>query len=121
MENTVSIDKAKFRSTEEYERAMELIYKQNIGEITGLQFQPLYSLLIKFVLRNKNHPAITYKPDFRYIENGKTIVEDLKASEFSEKNTAYQMRKKLFLAKYGEDILFRQILVVNGKQTVTEY
>ncbi len=59
-----------FDSKKEAARGEELHLLQLAGEITDLEYQP------RFILNGK--PRVTYKPDFRYKENGKEIVEDAK-------------------------------------------
>ena len=48
-------------------RALEMA-----GDICNLEYQPVYELC-----GDKGHKA-HYKPDFRYVENGQTVVVDVK-------------------------------------------
>ena len=49
---------------------------------------------------------------FSYMENGDVIVEDVKGI----KTPAYQIKKKMFLKKHSEFIVFREIYI-SGKKT----
>lgn len=59
-----------FASKTEAIRAGELHLLERAGEISDLEYQP------KFLLSKT--PKVTYTADFRYLENGKVIVEDCK-------------------------------------------
>ena len=59
-----------FDSKAEAHRAEELMLAQKLGGISDLQFQ------VKFVLSEK--PKVTIKLDFYYVENGRTVYEDVK-------------------------------------------
>lgn len=59
-------------SKAELKRASELILAQRAGQISGLQLQPRFDLVVEGV------KITTYVADFQYIENGKTVVEDTK-------------------------------------------
>lgn len=59
-----------FASKKEAIRGEELHLLQLAGEISDLEYQP------RFIL--SEHPRATYVADFRYTENGQSIVEDVK-------------------------------------------
>jgi len=59
-----------FDSRAEARRGEELALLKMGGEIQDLQYQP------KFLLSEK--PKVTYTADFKYIEEGKVIYEDVK-------------------------------------------
>ncbi len=59
-----------FASKAEARRGEELALLQKVGGIYNLEYQPKFVLCVK--------PKITYTADFRYIENGKVVVEDVK-------------------------------------------
>jgi len=64
----------------ERDRYLELRAMQERGEITALEPHPKYILQPAFVMDNgEKVRAITYTPDFEYIENGVRVVEDVKA------------------------------------------
>ena len=60
-----------FASKVECRRGEELALLEKGGAISGLEYQP------KFGLCTKPY-KVTYTADFRYIEDGKTIIEDVK-------------------------------------------
>ena len=59
-----------FDSKAERFRGEELRLRQLDGEIADLEYQPRYPL--------SKSPKVTYVADFRYRENGKIVVEDVK-------------------------------------------
>ena len=101
-----------FDSKAESTRAVELALLQRAGEIYALEFQPEYELQEGFRRNGKAHRAIKYIADFRYMENDELIVEDVKGI----KTPAYQLKKKMFLKKHGDYIIFREVYI-SGKKT----
>src|SRR3972149_5469520 len=71
--------KREFDSRAEARHAEELFLRQKAGEITGLQYQVL------FVLSDIPHHKVTISIDFKYIENGKIIWEDVKGEKLTKK------------------------------------
>lgn len=70
------IDGIKFASKAEARRFMQLAQLEAAGQITDLELQPAFPLV---VLGQK---VCTYKADFKYKEkDGKTVVEDVKGME----------------------------------------
>ncbi len=100
----VIIDGHKFDSRKEGEHYLELKRRQNLGEISNLELQPSFLLQEGFKRDGKKYQPITYIADFRYIENGKVIVEDVKGF----KTLVYMIKKKLLLYKY-DDFEFREV------------
>jgi len=98
------IDGHEFPSKKEGKRYVELKRRQELGEITNLELQPPFLLQEGFTKNKKKYRPITYIADFRYIEDGKTIVEDVKGFKTPE----YMLKKKLLLYKY-DDFEFREI------------
>ena len=69
-----------FDSHAEANRYLELRAMQERGEIANLEPHPRYILQPAFVMENgEKVRAITYTPDFDYIERGVRVVEDVKA------------------------------------------
>ena len=101
-----------FDSIAESIRAIELVMLQRAGVIYALEFQPEYELQEGFRRNGKAHRAIKYIADFRYMENDVVIVEDVKGKRTSE----YQIKKKMFLKKHGEFIVFQEVYI-SGKKT----
>lgn len=59
-----------FASKAEARRGEELALLERAGEISNLEYQPVFKLF--------DRPKITYTADFRYTENGREVVEDVK-------------------------------------------
>lgn len=94
-----------FDSRREAERYVELKVLQKKGLITQLELQPKFLLQKGFKYRGKTQSAITYKADFRYIdlETNTYVVEDVKGMV----TQAFAIKKKMFLATYGDIYDFR--------------
>ena len=81
-----------FASKAEARRGEELYALELYGAISNLEYQP------KFLLSEK--PKITYTPDFKYIEDGKVIYEDVKGVLTRDTRTKLAWVKE----KYNIDI-----------------
>jgi hypothetical protein len=86
------VDGIRFASKAEAHRYGELLLKERAGEIEGLELQPA------FLIWQSGDEKIFYIADFKYIENGQVVVEDVKGV----KTDVYRMKKKMFLAAYPE-------------------
>jgi hypothetical protein len=86
------VDGITFDSKREAARYQELKLLQKAGEISGLELQPKYGLLPKFIKNGKTHKAITYIADFTYCEGDKRIVEDVKGME----TEVFKIKRKMF-------------------------
>ena len=106
------IDGITFDSKKEAERYSELKLFERCGAISNLELQKVYELIpaqYEFYERyGKNgnrlkdgkkciEKSCVYKADFVYIENGKTVVEDVKGFRTKE----YKIKKKLMLYIHG--------------------
>lgn len=100
----VIVDGIKFDSQREAYRYGELKLLQRAKVISDLELQPVYVLQEGFTHRGVRQRPITYIADFRYKENGKTVVEDAKGC----KTEVYNIKKKLFLCRY-QDMDFREV------------
>ena len=97
------VDGLTFPSKAEAARYQELQLMIYAGEISDLQLQPSFVLLPGFVdNRGKTQRGITYKADFLYVEDGQTVVEDVKGME----TPVFKLKAKLFRYNYP-DIQFR--------------
>lgn len=79
---------SRYDSTKEYYRWNELVLLAKCGLIKNLQRQ--VSLVIQDAFTDasgKRHRPITYRADAMYVQNGRTIVEDVKA--FDKKRNKY--------------------------------
>ena len=84
------IDGITFDSAKEAKRYSELKFMAAAGQISDLECHPKYEL----------YAGITYKPDFRYIENGKTVCEDVKSKPTKTRDfiMRWKMAKELYEA-----------------------
>ena len=99
------VDGIKFDSKAEAKRYIELKMLLKGKYITDLELQPKFELQPKYITNKGEHiRAIIYKADFMYIENGITIVEDVKGVETKD----FKLKKKMLEYKYP-DIDFRLI------------
>jgi Protein of unknown function (DUF1064) len=64
---------------------------QKCGRISDLRLQPKYELHVNGV------KVCVYKADFAYIEDGNTVVCDVKGM----KTPMYNLKKKMLKAQYG--------------------
>lgn len=99
----IKVGDIEFDSIAEHDRYLELLIKQNEGEITELECQPRYEILPKQETPpgKRNFKPIYYTPDFRYKNrDGETVVEEVK-SEYSRHEKDYVIRRKLILYTLG--------------------
>ena len=95
----ITVNGQVFDSKKEARRYQELLLLEKAGEIKNLSRQ------VKFVLipsqRDENGKVVErecyYRADFKYTEDGKTIVEDVKGFKTKE----YIIKRKLLLWRYG--------------------
>lgn len=87
-----------FRSKGEANRYDELRLQELAGEITDLEYEPeSYPLVVNGI------KITSYRPDYRYRENGVLVVEDFKSSATARARD-WPIRKKLMRALYGIEI-----------------
>jgi hypothetical protein len=92
------IDGVKFDSMAEARRYSELKMLENAGVISNLELQPKFNITDSVVWEGKTLRARNYIADFKYIQDGKEIVEDTKGC----KTELYKLKKILFLLKYPQ-------------------
>jgi hypothetical protein len=85
-----TVDGIKFASAKEARRYGELKLLQMAGKISQLELQPRYKLVIEE----------TYVADFRYIEKGETVIEDVKGYLTRE----YKRKRKEMIKQHGVTI-----------------
>lgn len=100
-EKTV-VNGEKFDSKAEAARYMELLTMAAAGQIMDLERQPRFLLQDQFILRMKKYRPVEYVADFKYRDQYKTVVEDVKGMPTAE----YKLKRKLLLAKYGDQFVF---------------
>lgn len=86
-----------FDSKAEARRYQELRLLERDGQIRNLQCQPKYEFIVNGV------KVASYRPDFRYEQNGRVIHEDVKSK--ATKTRDYRIRKKLMMACYGLEVV----------------
>ena len=92
-------------SRAEAKRCADLHLLQRAGVISDLEFEPQYWFAVNGVqLKHENGRRIGYKPDFRYRENGRIVVEDVKGVSVRD----WPLRRAVFLALFP-DVDFREI------------
>ena len=87
-----------FDSIQESIRYKELKLLLRAGQISNLELQPHFVLQDSFKKNGKTYRKIEYIADFKYIENGKTIVEDVKGMQ----TDVFKLKHKLFEKKYPD-------------------
>lgn len=87
-----------FDSLQESKRYKELKLLLRAGQISNLELQPHFLLQDSFKKNGKTYRKIEYIADFKYIENGKTIVEDVKGIQ----TDVFKLKHKLFEKKYPD-------------------
>ena len=94
----VIVDDYVFDSIQESRRYKELKLLLRAGEISDLELQPRFLLQDSFKKNGKTYRKIEYVGDFRYTENGKTIVEDVKGIQ----TDVFKLKHKLFEKLYPD-------------------
>ena len=103
----VMIDGHRFDSRREAARYETLKQMEAAGKIAQLELQPRFELQPAFRYRGEAVRKIEYVADFRYLdyERGGLVVEDVKGM----KTDVYRLKRKLFLAKYGDGVIFEEV------------
>lgn len=94
----VQIDMYVFDSIAESRRYKELKLLERAGEISELELQPRFLLQEGFKKNGKTFRKIEYIADFKYIENGKIVIEDVKGKE----TEVFKLKRKLFEHEYPD-------------------
>lgn len=97
----------KYDSKKEYARHQELLLLERAGKISDLRMQKQMIIAEAFTDRHgKKHSAIVYRADFIYVEDGCTVVEDVKALDKRSgkylTTAAFNIKWKLLQAKYRD-------------------
>jgi hypothetical protein len=101
----VHVDGRSFDSKAEARRWEELKLLARAGQITALECQPRYPL----VIQTENGPVkvADYVGDFEYLEGNRRVCED-KKSTITAKNPVYRLKIKIATALYPH-IEFREV------------
>lgn len=94
----VQVDRYIFDSIRESQRYKELKLLERAGTITDLELQPRFLLQDSFKKNGRTFRKIEYIADFKYIENGKTIVEDVKGMQ----TDVFKLKHKIFEKVYPD-------------------
>lgn len=92
----VIVDGEEFDSKKEGNRYKELKLLLKAGKISNLELQPRFLLQDGFKKNGRTFRKIEYIADFKYIENGKTIVEDVKGMQ----TDVFKIKHKIFEKVY---------------------
>lgn len=92
------VDMYVFDSILEAKRYKQLVLLKKANKISNLELQPRFLLQEGFRKNNKTYRKIEYIADFKYIEKGQVIVEDVKGKE----TEVFKIKRKLFEYKYPE-------------------
>jgi len=84
------LDGHRFASKAEAQRYSELKNLESAGIVSHLELQPRFPLIVG------GKVVCTYVGDFRYLENGKPVTEDVKGFATAE----YKLKRKLLLATH---------------------
>ena len=94
----IVVDNIKFDSVLEANRYQELKLLQKAKQISNLKLQVPFVLQESFKKNGKTYQAIRYIADFKYTENGKTIVEDVKGMQ----TDVFKIKHKIFEKIYPD-------------------
>lgn len=86
----VQIANVRFDSTIEYKRYLDLVLMQENGMVTVLERQVVLKLEVNGVLICK------IIPDFRYVLDGKTIIEDVKGFQTRDWKIKWRLAQALY-------------------------
>lgn len=92
------IDMYVFDSALEAKRYKQLVLLQKAKKIQDLELQPHFLLQENFKKNGKTYRKIEYIADFKYIENGQVVVEDVKGKE----TEVFKLKRKMFEYQYKD-------------------
>lgn len=101
-----TVDGIRFDSKAEMHRYQELKLLERGGHIQRLECQPQFMLVNPFVTAGgAKFRGVKYRGDFRYLECGRVVVEDVKGHA----TEVYRIKKQLFALRFP-DIIFREVI-----------
>nr|UVM90685.1 MAG: protein of unknown function DUF1064 [Bacteriophage sp.] len=95
-----TVDGITFDSKREADRYTVLKGMEEDGVIEDLRRQVRYELIPAFDVDGRHYRPVFYVADFVYVENGKTVVEDVKGM----RTDVYKLKSKLFARRYDMSI-----------------
>lgn len=109
--NKITFNGITFDSKKEFFRYKMLLSIQDKGLIKDLQMQVPFELIPKFKYNNEAIRSVVYYADFVYCDckTNEIIVEDVK-SEVTRKEKTYILKKKMFLYKYKDKFVFKEVV-----------
>lgn len=98
----VERDGVTYDSSKEAARALVLERMAATGEISDLRRQVAFVLApaVRFPDEVRMKPAIRYFADFVYVQNGTTVIEDVKSTP-TKKKESYRLKKHLLATVHG--------------------
>lgn len=94
------VDDITFDSRREACRYLTLKGMEENGAIEDLRRQVSYELVPAFDVDGRHYRPVYYVADFVYVEDGRTVVEDVKGM----RTDVYKLKSKLFARRYGMSI-----------------
>lgn len=98
----IEVDGVKFDSKREYARWQVLKMLESAGKIEHLERQAEYILVSPVVLYGRKRSSVKYKADFKYYEDGKLVIEDVKSP--ASKTAVYILKRHLMMEKFAIEI-----------------
>lgn len=93
----VVLDDHRLDSQAEARHYLWLKAEQQAGRIRDLVVHPVYALAVN------GQPICRFIPDFRFVRDGQTVLEDVK-SPVTAKLRTYQIKKRLLFALTGLEV-----------------
>lgn len=94
------VDGITFDSKREADRYLVLKGMEEDGAIEDLRRQVRYELVPAFDVDGRHYRPVCYVADFVYVEDGRTVVEDVKGM----RTDVYRLKSKLFAKRYGMSV-----------------
>jgi Protein of unknown function (DUF1064) len=112
------------RSKKERKRYLQLIELQTSGAITNFEHEPVFWISKTLRINGVTYPKRKFKPDFQFDTVRDVVIENIlipanthvileEKSKETIKETAYRLRKHIFLEKYvdgNENIVFIEMV-----------
>lgn len=109
-------DLIEFDSKAEANRAIHLFKLLEKGIIEQLVFQPSFKLQGGYRRNSRAIRPIKYIADFSYSKDDELIIEDVKGKKTAE----YQIKKKIFLKKFGDNLRFFEVFFKRNQWEIVE-
>ena len=90
----------RFDSEAEYRHWCHLKIRQRVGEIKDLRRQVVFELAPAVVIQGRKRPALRYVADMVYVEDGETVVADVKGAVTPE----YRIKRHLMASVHGIEV-----------------